>query len=92
MLQAQLPTKKEHLQKKFEILMKELKIEAAELKPTQGVVDKYQELMNEILKMFAIQNYTKKKREDLGVIQEVIHEKKAFLKVRAYDMLLEEKA
>lgn len=59
--------------------MKELKIDPLELKPTQRVVDKYQELMNEILKMFALQNYIKKKKEDLGIINEVVKEKKAFL-------------
>eukprot|EP00347_Sterkiella_histriomuscorum_P001401 403372177 len=80
-LQATLPTKKEHLQKKFEIVMKELKIDPLELKPTQRVVDKYQELMNEILKMFALQNYIKKKKEDLGIINEVVKEKKAFLQL-----------
>ncbi len=35
--------------------------------------------MNEILKMFALQNYIKKKKEDLNIIQEVTKEKKAFL-------------
>jgi len=34
--------------------MKELKIDPTELKPTQRVVEKYQELMNEILKLFAL--------------------------------------
>ena len=61
--------------------MKELKLDPAELKPTQRVVEKYQELMNEILKMFALQNYIKKKKEDLNIINEVVKEKKAFLEL-----------
>jgi hypothetical protein len=60
-------------------VIKELKIDPIELKPTQRVVEKYQELMNEVLKMFALQNYIKKKKEDLGIIHEVVKEKKAFL-------------
>lgn len=71
--------------------MRELKIEPTELKPTQRVVEKYQELLNEVLKMFALQNYIKKKKEDLGVIQEVVQEKKAFLKVDNFDHFYNQK-
>ena len=78
-LHAQLPTKKEHLQKKFEIVLKELKIDPSELRPTQKVVDLYQELVNEVLKMFALENYIKKKKEEIGVIAEVQKEKQTFV-------------
>lgn len=39
----------------------------------------YQELMNEVLKMFALQNYIKKKKEELNIVSEVVKEKKSFL-------------
>ena len=52
-LHAQLPIS-EKLQKKYEIVLKELKIDPSELMPTQRVVDLYHEFINEILKMFAL--------------------------------------
>ena len=41
MLQTQLPTKKEHIQRKFEVVLKELKINPAELRPTERIVGMY---------------------------------------------------
>lgn len=40
----------------------------------------YQDLVNEILKLFALENYIKKKREEMGTVGEVVKEKKEFLK------------
>ncbi len=81
MLTAQLPTKKDHLQKKFEIILQELKIDTTDLKPTQRVVELYHNLMNEALKMFALQNYIKKKMDELSVIKEFQAEKKSFMEI-----------
>lgn len=62
----------------MEIVLKELKLEPSDLTPTQKVVDLYQELVYEILKMLALETYIKKKKEEHGLVKEVINEKRAF--------------
>ena len=81
MLQTQLPTKKEHIQRKFEVVLKELKINPAELRPTERIVGMYHQFLNETLKYFAMMNYIKKKREELGKIQDAKVEKLSYLKL-----------
>ena len=50
------------MQKKFEIVMNELQVNPAELMATQSVVDSYQEVVNEVLKMFVLEKYLHKKK------------------------------
>ena len=49
------------------------------MQPTLKVAEKYQELVNEILKMFALENYNKKLQDEINVIKEAKEEKLAFL-------------
>ena len=78
-LQRTLPTKKEMLQRKFDTVLESMNLEPLDLQPTQKVADLYQELVNEVLKMFALENYTKKLQDELNVIKEAKEEKLAFL-------------
>ena len=78
-LTAPLPTNKEHLQKKFEIVLSEIDVDPLDLPPTQKVAEVYQELVNEILKMFALENYIKKMKEEMNVINEAKEEKRTYL-------------
>ena len=80
MLVSPLPVS-EKVQKKVDIVLKELKIDPAELIPTQRVVEQYHEIISEILKMFALQKYIKKKKEELETIHESKKEKQIFNKV-----------
>mmetsp|Transcript_14375 Transcript_14375/g.13959 ORF Transcript_14375/g.13959 Transcript_14375/m.13959 type:complete len:85 (+) Transcript_14375:622-876(+) len=41
-----------------------------ELTPTQKVVETYQEVISEVLKMFALEKYVNKKKQELDQIQE----------------------
>ena len=56
-----------------------MNLEPLDLQPTQKVADLYQELVNEVLKMFALENYTKKLQDELNVIKEAKEEKLAFM-------------
>ena len=44
--------------------MSEIGVDPLELQPTSKVTDLYQELTKEILKLFALENYVKKMKED----------------------------
>ena len=48
----------------------------------------YQELVNEILKMFALENYIKKMKDELNVINEAKEEKRLFLETGKRQMHL----
>jgi len=87
-LQAPLPTNKEHLQKKFDIILSEIDVDPLELPPTQKVSEVYQDLVNEILKMFALENYIKKMKDELNVINEAKEEKRIYLETGKKQMLL----
>jgi hypothetical protein len=78
-LTAQLPTKKESHQKKFEAILEGIDVNPAFLAPTQRVTEVYQELTQEILKLFAFENYVKKMKEDHGILNEAKQEKRAYL-------------
>ena len=78
-LSAPLPSKKEHLQKKFDIVLSEIHLDPTELQPTQAVAETYQELVNEILKMFALENYIKQLRDQQSLINEAKEEKRVYL-------------
>lgn len=52
------------MQKKFEIILGDIGVDPLELQPTQRVAELYQELTQEVLKLFALENYIKKMKED----------------------------
>ncbi len=56
--------------------------------PTQKVSEVYQELVNEILKMFALENYIKKMKDELNVINDAKEEKRIYLETGKKQMLL----
>lgn len=78
-LLAPLPTKKESLQKKFEVILEGIDLNPQYLVPTQQVTELYQELTQEILKLFALENYIKKMKDDQNVINEAKIEKRTYL-------------
>jgi hypothetical protein len=55
------------------------KLEPLDLQPTKRVADLYQELVNEVLKMFALENYQKKLQDELSTIKEAKEEKYIFM-------------
>ena len=59
-----------------------------ELPPTQKVSEVYQELVNEILKMFALENYIKKMKDELNVINDAKEEKRIYLETGKKQMHL----
>ena len=67
------------LQKKFDTVLESMNLEPLDLQPTSKVADLYQELVNELLKMFSLENYTRKLQDELNVIKEAKEEKLAFL-------------
>jgi predicted nuclease with TOPRIM domain len=67
------------LQKKFDTVLESMNLEPLDLQPTTKVADLYQELVNELLKMFSLENYSRKLQDELNVIKEAKEEKLAFL-------------
>ena len=66
------------LQKKFDTVLESMNLEPLDLQPTTKVSELYQELVNEILKMFALENYSKKLQDELNIIKEAKEEKLAY--------------
>lgn len=51
------------------------------MRPTERVAEMYHDVIKTILKMFALQKYIKKKKEELEMIKESKNEKQLFSKV-----------
>ena len=62
----------------MDVVLKELKIDPQILRPTERVADMYHDVIKTILKMFALQKYIKKKKEELEQIKESRNEKTMF--------------
>jgi len=73
----------EKMNKKLEDMLGQWKINGAELKPTAQVVKQYDELRREILHIFSLQKYIKKKQEEKESVAERIQEISSFQKICA---------
>ena len=63
-----------------------MNLESLDLQPTTKVADLYQELVNKLLKMFSLDNYSRKLQYELNVIKEANEEKLAFLEPAKYQI------
>lgn len=71
----------ENGQKQMDVILNEMEIVPAQLKPTEKVLELYTEIKKEIIRMLSLHKHIKKRKEEIGILDDKLKDMEDFCKI-----------